>query len=586
MASVKDLITRRYQNFRGVDFSHSDVQSYRSPLSINMWKNYEDSNGTCIETRPGMKLLDTFGNQIFGLFFYKILNTTQVLIHVGTKLLRWDNYPTTPATTTEIYTGLNPAPSQSFVFNNIFFLKDGINYIEYNGTTAQDVVPTIPITSIGKKPTGEIYNDNYDTVYQPVNVLTPKRKNGFVADGTSTEYHLDSPELDPASTFILTATVNGVDKVETLDFSVDRTNGVVTFFSPPPAPLEDGESNVFITFSKTGTNYATRIQKCTLLCEFDNRIFFSGNQDYPNAIFHSELNDPRYIRDTAYYEDGLDLAPIRAIIPGNNALWVIKEINQNTTGIYYHTPTIDAREGRIYPGVSGNINVGCVSTGINFNDDIVFFSKSGLEGISGNMYSEQLLSHRSSLVDSKMLSETGYKNVKICEYKDYLMCLMGSHVYLADSRQKFQNNTNEIEYEWYYWELPNDINYITEYQGELFLGNEAGELYKFDSTSEEEIESCWTTSKDDFGYEAYIKTTNKRGGVATLKPMNNDSIKVSTIVDGDLREKNIYSDIKGYIAYRIKDKKFKEIQLKFSSDKPFGLYSCTLQGFVAGYIKR
>ena len=586
MASVNDLITRRYQNFRGVDFSNSDVQSYRSPLSINMWKNYEDSNGTCIETRPGMKLLDTFGNQIFGLFFYKILNTTQVLIHVGTKLIRWDNYPTTPAVTTDIYTGLNPAPSKSFVFNNIFFLKDGINYIEYNGTTAQDVVPTIPITSIGKKPTGEIYNDNYDTVYQPVNVLTPKRKNGFVADGTSTEYHLDTPELDPASTFILTATVNGIEKVETLDFSVDRENGIVTFFAPPAAPLEAGESNVFITFSKTGQDYVERIKKCTLLCEFDNRIFFSGNQNYPNAIFHSELNDPRYIRDTAYYEDGLDLAPIKAIIPGNNALWVIKEINQNTTGIYYHTPTIDAREGRIYPGVSGNINVGCVSTGINFNDDIVFFSKSGLEGISGNMYSEQLLAHRSSLVDSKMLSEIDYTNVKLCEYKGYLLCLIGSHVYLADSRQKFQNNTNEIEYEWYYWELTNDINYITEYQGNLFLGNEDGELYQFDPTSEEEIESCWTTSKDDFGYEAYIKTTNKRGGVATLKKMNNDAIKVSTIVDGDVREKNTYADTKGYIAYRIKDKKFKEIQLKFSSDKPFGLFSCTLQGFVAGYIKR
>lgn len=586
MASVNDLITRRYQNFRGVDFSNSDVQSYRSPLSINMWKNYEDSNGTCIETRPGMKLLDTFGNQIFGLFFYKILNTTQVLIHVGTKLVRWDNYPTTPATTTDIYNGLNPAPSKSFVYNNIFFLKDGINYIEYNGTTAQDVVPTIPITSIGKKPTGEIYNDNYDTVYQPVNVLTPKRKNGFVADGTSTEYHLDTPDLDPASTFILTATVNGVEKVETLDFSVDRENGVVTFFTAPEAPLEDGESNVFITFSKTGQDYVERIKKCTLLCEFDNRIFFSGNQNYPNAIFHSELNDPRYIRDTAYYEDGLDLAPIKAIIPGNNALWVIKEINQNTTGIYYHTPTIDAKEGRIYPGVNGNINVGCVSTGINFNDDIVFFSKSGLEGINGNMYSEQLIAHRSSLVDSKMLSETDYTNVKLCEYKGYLLCLIGSHVYLADSRQKFQNNTNEIEYEWYYWELANNINYITEYQGNLFLGNEDGELYQFDLESDEEVSSCWTTSKDDFGYEAYIKTTNKRGGVATLKKMNNDAIKVSTIVDGDVREKNTYADTKGYIAYRIKDKKFKEIQLKFSSDKPFGLFSCTLQGFVAGYIKR
>ena len=586
MSSIEGIKTRVYENFRGVDFSNSDVKTYRSPLSINMWKNYEDSNGTCIETRPGMRLLETFGNQIFGLFFYRILDSTQVLIHVGTKLLKWTNYPTTPATTTEVYTGLNPAPSQGFVYNNVFFLKDGINYIEYNGTTAKNVEPTIPITSIGKKPTGEIYNDNYDTVYQPVNVLTPKRKNGFVADGTSTEYHLDSPELDPASTFILTATVNGVEKVETMDFSVDRTNGVVTFFTAPAAPLEDGESNVFITFSKTGTDYADRIKKCTLLCEFDNRIFFSGNQNYPNAIFHSELNDPRYIRDTAYYEDGLDLAPIRAIIPGNNALWVIKEINQNTTGIYYHTPTIDAREGRIYPGVSGNINVGCVSTGINFNDDIVFFSKSGLEGISGNMYSEQLLAHRSSLVDSKMLSEIDYTNVKLCEYKGYLLCLIGSHVYLADSRQKFQNNTNEIEYEWYYWELANDINYITEYQGNLFLGNEDGELYQFDLESDEEVSSCWTTAKDDFGFEAYIKTTNKRGGVATLKPMNNDAIKVSTIVDGDVREKNTYADTKGYIAYRIKDKKFKEIQLKFSSDEPFGLFSCTLQGFVAGYIKR
>ncbi len=586
MASINDIITRTYSNFRGVDFSNSNVKSYRSPDSINMWKNYEDSNGTCIETRPGMKLLENFGNQIFGLFFYKVLDDIKVLIHVGTKLLKWNNYPQTPANTTELYTGLNPARSQSFVFNNIFFLKDGINYIEYDGITAKEVEPTIPITSIGKKPTGEIINDNYDTVYQPVNVLTSKRKNGFVADGTSTEFHLDTIELDPASKFTLTATVNGLTRVETMDFEVDRVNGIVKFFSAPPAPLETGESNIFITFSKTAMDYKERINKCTLLCEFDNRIFFSGNQNYPNALFHSELNDPRYIRDTAYYEDGLDLAPIKAIIPGNNVLWVIKEINQNTTGIYYHTPTIDSQEGKIYPGVSGNINVGCVSTGINFNDDIVFFSKMGLEGISGNVYSEQLLSHRSSLVDSRLLTESNYKNVMLCEYKGYLLCLLNSKVYLADSRQMFTNNTNQAEYEWYYWELANNITYITEYQGELFLGNAKGDLYKLDPAGEEIIESSWTTAKDDFGYEAYIKTTNKRGGVATLKLMDNDSIDVSTIVDNEIRYKCQYNDNKGYIAYRIKDKKFKEIQIKFSSKKPFGLFSCTLQGFVAGYIKR
>lgn len=586
MASISDIITRTYTNFRGVDFSNSDVLSYRSPYSINMWKNYEDSNGTCIETRPGMKLLENFGNQIFGLFFYKVLNEVETLVHVGTKLLKWDNYPNSPAETTEICTGLNPSKSQHFVFNNIFFLKDGINYIEYDGVTAKEVEPTIPITSIGKKPTGEIINDNYDTVYQPVNVLTSKRKNGFVADGTSTQYYLDTFGLDPASTFICTATVNGENKVETLDFEVDRVNGIVTFFSAPAAPQEAGESNVFITFSKSGQDYKERINKCTLLCEFDNRIFFSGNQNYPNALFHSELNDPRYVRDTAYYEDGLDLAPIKAIIPGNNVLWAIKEINQNTTGIYYHTPTIDSAQGKIYPGVSGNINVGCVSTGINFNDDIVFFSKMGVEGINGNVYSEQLLAHRSSMVDSKLLNESNYKNIQLCEYKGYLLCLIDSHVYLADSRQMFTNNANKAEYEWYYWELANDINYITEYQGDLFLGNANGDIYQFDSDAEEVVNSCWRTAKDDFGYQAYLKSTNKHGGVATLKTMNNDSIEVSTVVDNEFKYKDKYSDEKGYIKYRIKDKKFKEIQLDFSSNKPFGLFSCTLQGFVAGYIKR
>ena len=586
MASINDIIPRTYDKFRGVDFSNSNVSSYRSPYSINMWKNYEDSNGTCIETRPRMKLLENFGNQIFGLFFYRILDEVKVLVHVGTKLLKWNNYPITPADTTELYTGLNPSKSQSFVFNNIFFLKDGINYIEYDGITAKEVEPTIPITSIGKKPNGEVINDNYDVIYQPVNVLTPKRKNGFVADGTSKQYHLNATGLDSASIFILQATVNGQNMVETIDFDVDRVNGIVTFFSAPPAPLEAGESNVFITFSKTGQDYKERINKCTLLCEFDNRIFFSGNQNYPNALFHSELNDPRYIRDTAYYEDGLDLAPIKTIIPGNNVLWAIKEINQNTTGIYYHTPTIDSIEGKIYPGVSGNINIGCVSTGINFNDDIVFFSKNGLESISGNVYSEQLLAHRSSLVDSKLITENNYKNVKLCEYKGYLLCLIDSHVYLADSRQMFTNNTNQAEYEWYYWELANNINYITEYQGELFLGNSNGDIYKLDDLGDEIVNSCWRTAKDDFGYEAYIKTTNKHGGVATLKKMDNDEINVSTVVDGVLKYKDKYDDLKGYIKYRIKDKKFKEIQIEFSSNKPFGLFSCTLQGFVAGYIKR
>ena len=68
--------------------------------------------------------------------------------------------------------------------------------------------------------------------------------------------------------------------------------------------------------------------------------------------------------------------------------------------------------------------------------------------------------------------------------------------------------------------------------------------------------------------------------------MNNDSIKLRTITEIRTNDIGTYTDEKGYIVYRVKEKKFKWLQLEFSSNKPFGLFSCTLEAFVAGYVKR
>ena len=563
-----ETVNRIYSNFRGVDFSNSEVNLYRSPDSVNMWKNYDIGEG--IETRPGMTLLGEFGSRIFGLFFYKVQNVLYVIVHTGTKLYRWTNY------------------SQAFVQNSVLFIKDGLNYLEYDGTTCKPVEGTIPLTRVGTTPEGAIYKDDVDYVYQNVNCLSNLRKNGFVADGTSTEYHLDSTNLDSASTYIMKATVNGVTKTEAVDFTVDRTNGVVTFNEAPPAPLEDGDSNVIITYSKTNTELANRIKQCTILTEFDNRIFFSGNPDYPNMVFHSELEDPRYVSDVGYSQVGLDIANVKALIPGNNILWVFKETIQNNSNVYYLTPTIDYTQGKIYPSVVGNISTGCVSTGINFNDDICFFSVKGLEAIGKQLGNDQILDHRSSMVDSKLISNSDYTNVKLAEFRGYLMCLLDSKIFLADSRNLFEKTQNKAEYEWFYWELPFDINYLTEYQNNLYLGNSDGEIYVLagDTDNEEDILSKWTTTKDTFKYDSYRKITNKRGGTADVKIMNNDSIKLKTRTEIRENEIGTYNDEKGYIVYRIKEKKFKWIQLEFSSNKPFGLFSCTLEAFIGGYVKR
>lgn len=555
------LVTRKVDNFAGVDFSNDDTNLSRSPDSLNMWKNYKkNSNG--IETRPDIELVDSYTNTIYGLFFYDIADVTHKIVHSGTKL--YDNG-------TEIFSGMNLIRSQAFIFNNILYIKDGLNYLAYNGTTIKEVEGTIPTTTIGDA-TGE------GTTYQDVNLLTGLRKNLRIGDGETKTFKLDTENID--SDYTVTAIVDGVTLIQGEDLTVDAVKGEVVFNNPPAAPLTDGQHNVEILFRKTIQGYRDRINKCTMLAVFDNRIFFSGNQDYPNAIFHSSLEDPRYVSDLDYYNEGMDLAPVKAIVPGNNALWVFKAPSQANTTVFYHNPVIDSTYGKVYPSTHSSISTGCVSTGINFNDDIVFFSDRGMEAISGDINTEQVLSHRSSMVDGKLLKESNYKSMILEEWEGYLLIIIDNKVYLADSRQKYQNIN--VEYEWYYWELSKNITCTAVKDGVLYLCGEDS-IYKLTKT-ETDINSYWTTKHDDFKYPAYQKTTNKRGGTAEV---DGESVKVEVKTDNnDFELVNIYNNTKGYIVYRIKKKKWKKLQMKFSSTKHFCLKNYTLESFVGGYIKR
>ena len=558
------LIPREYSNFRGVDLRGGEVTLSRSPDSLNMWKDYRKDEG--ISTRPDIELHDTYDNTIYGIFFYKVGNTEMMLVHSGTTLFKVVN-----GARTELYTGLNPRKSQAFIYNNIFYLKDGINYLQYNGQTIGEVVGFAPTTSIGRKPMGG------GTVYQDVNMLTGIRINTFVADGESTEYYLDAQNID--SDFQPIVTVNGA---EVTAFTVDTTKGMIKFTTAPVVPLTEGQDNVSIKFRKTVAGYRDRINKCTLLTVFDNRVFFSGNQDYPNTIFHSSLNDPSYCSDLDYYNEGLDLSPVRSMVAGNNALWVFKEPSQANTTVFYHNPVVDADYGKIYPSVHSSISTGCTATGINFNDDIAFFSERGIEAINGDVTTEQVVAHRSSFVDTRLLNEANYKDMILEEWEGYLLVIIDNKVYLADSRKMATFETHS-EYEWWYWELSKNITCTKVHNGILYLGTDEG-IYKLTNNNTGEIESYYTTPFDDFKYRQYQKTTNKRGCVVD---MAGESITISVKTDNNEFEKiDTYLNIKGYIVSRIKKKKWKEIQIKFSSNKPFSLYSATLESYIGGYVKR
>ena len=515
-----------------------------------------------------MKLLSSFSEKVYGVFFYTLGSLEMTLVHSGTKLYKIVN-----GITEELYTGLNAARSEAFIFNNIWYFKDGANYLQYDGQTIGEVDGYIPTTSISGKPSPDGVIPGGRTTHEDVNMLSDWRINTFIGDENGTVFFLDARNIEAVSE----VSVDGVPNA--ISWHWDAETGKITFSKAPPAPLTEGQDNISIKFRKSIDK--SKIYNCTLLQVFDNRVFFSGNPDYPNMIWHSSLNDPTYCSDLDYYNEGLDYAKVKGMVAGNNVLWVFKEPSQANTTVFYHTPTIDSEYGKIYPNTHSSISTGCIGKAINFNDDIIFFSDRGMEGINGDITTEQVIAHRSSLVDRKLIAEPYYEDMILEEWEGYLVVLIDNKVYLADSRAVFTNE-DHIEYEWYYWELDKKITCAKVNRGVLYLGTYDGGVYTMTDT-ESAVESYWVTPKDKFMYPQYMKTTNKKGCVAE----STGDISVYAKTDKtDFELISTHLGITDKFVCRIKRKKFKDIQLKFHSNTRFTLESATLECFVGGYLKR
>ena len=572
---MADLITRVYANFRGADFRGEEINLVRSPDCLNVWKDYKETES--IRTRPAIELHKEFEDAIYGIFFYG----GKMLVHSGSKLYKVEN-----GVATELYSDLNESVSNAFIYENKWYFKDGKHYLQYDGETICAVVGYIPTTTIARKPMGG------GTKYEDVNMLSDYRKNSFLADGATFSFFLDVTNID--EDYIPIVTANGEEKIyvpedsEDItqgDYTVDFKEGVIKFLHfTPEAPqdvgLTTGQDNVIIQFKKAVPKYRKCIENCNLLQVFDNRVFFSGNPDYPNMIWNCSLNDPTYCSDLDYYKEGMDTAAVKGMVAGNNALWVFREPSDANTTVFYHTPSLDEEYGKVYPSTHSSITTGCIGKAVNFNDDIVFFSDRGMEGISGDVTTEQVVAHRSSLVDRKMIAEPNYKDMVFAEWEGYLFVFIGNKVYLADSRAMFQNE-NHMEYEFFYWELEKDVICATVKDGILYLGTDSG-IYTLTDT-ESDVKSYWVTPLDKFKYPHKLKTTNKRGCVVEA---TGDISVYAKLEDTDFELIGTYENVTDYFVSRIKRKKFKDIQLKFHSNTRFSLETVTLEAFIGGYIKR
>lgn len=558
----KPEYARYYGGFRGVDFSsdHTQVNESRLAYSVNMYKDYQSGQGQSLETICGFRrrVATPEGKSIFGIHNFVEEGKTKILVHSGTNLYNWHNYPSTigvvvkegyvlgevvdtiqtmnvfeiklkdaaesivkvetsfntDVTATSSYdpetqiltvrstllikgdtitvhfieggfkdedilfTDMNEQKSTSFIFNNRLYIIDGKNYIVYDGEKVEKVSAGayVPTTYINIIPAGE--NADNGTEYEQRNILSPYFKHTFIADGETTKFYLNDNDLEEITE------VKVYGKVVT-DYKADLAGGTVTFTTAPKKPEEamqveaegDGEdikypeffAGIEITAKKSITAVSGIIDEtveieniitaCTIATIFDNRVFLSGNPKYPNHVFYCGRNttgyvDPTYFGILNYMQDGVGETAITGMIPVADSLMVLKGDTQQDGSVFFHTPTTtgDHIQPVIYPSTQGLAGTGCLGACVNFLDDPVFISRLGVEGIGQlSVRYERAIEHRSSLIDAKLVN-LDLTKASLAEWNGYLLVSVNGKVFMADSRQRYTNESGTPQYEWYYLE--------------------------------------------------------------------------------------------------------------------------------------
>ena len=129
-------VTVRYADLCGVDLSSEQrsVAPQRASYAQNMYKKYVDGYSNFVETRPGLQTLGQFGGRIHGMYFWGKGLASKVLVHAGTSLYLWDNFPSAPGALSALCEMANRR-STGFLHGDRLYILDGLRYLCFDGST-------------------------------------------------------------------------------------------------------------------------------------------------------------------------------------------------------------------------------------------------------------------------------------------------------------------------------------------------------------------------------------------------------------------------------------------------------------------
>ena len=372
-----------------------------------------------------------------------------------------------------------------------------------------------------------------------------------------------------------------------------------------------GVDNFSIEFTHEIEGYADRIGKCTVMDVFENRLFFSGNPDYPNVDWCSGVNDPLYIPDISYTEIGMDSSRIMGYLRTGSEQAILKSDGDDAT-IYMRSYSTLSDGKVIFPIKHGTSGLGAIAQRAicTFLDDPLYLTRNGVYGIGmQDISNERALNIRSTRINKRILAEEGLSDAVMCEWNGYLILCINGNAYVADAAQKQypRNATNTFEYEWYYWtNIPATALY--EDDGELYFGTEDGRLCKFNTDLDTEsgeaysddgkaIVAEWATNLSSDGNFMQEKTLAKTGSGVMLKSNPNSAVTVLIRTDRGTEQRiavktGIHRENKSMrycvVPFNSRIKKYGAIQIVCRNDRvnnSFGVGGI-IRRFFYGKIKK
>jgi hypothetical protein len=339
----------------------------------------------------------------------------------------------------------------------------------------------------------------YATVFDPADSVDEVTVDEEKTEEYSIVYHVDDEETYVDKLLF-------IESATTDDPLTDKEIDIVLNCKPSEFTTAEG----YVNFADGNTDYKgtskDAIIKSRLSATYDGRVFVSGNPALPNTVFYTARDNtghtnPTYFGIVNYFNDGTGSSENVALLPTANMLMVLKGRDPHDATVYYHVGTDTGNDvvPRVYPSERGVAGEGCVGVAVNFRDDAVFLSKSGLEAVGKQQVNlERTLAHRSSLVDRMLAAEDLTKAVA-AEWEGYLVIFTPSGgTYLADSRQMHQGDRGVLEYEWYYM---NDIGVYADQTEDYEQATGDLRLYEENGTPH------WLTDED---IEAYVVVDRQR----------------------------------------------------------------------------